>query len=232
MNTQNGQRILVVEDDEGVQRVLERLLERDGFTVTVASEGRAALAAVPDLGPDLLVLDLGLPDVNGFDLLRELRAATHAPIVVLSGRTDEADRVLALETGADDYVVKPFLNREFVARIRVRLRRPPAAETGSTVVRDHDLAVDVAAREVRLGGELLSLTAKEFDLLAHLVSQPRQVFSRSQLLEGVWRSSAEWQGESTVTEHIHRLRQKVGDDRITTVRGVGYRFDPAEARLS
>lgn len=232
MSTQNGQRILVVEDDDSLQRVLARLLERDGFVVTALGEGRAAISAVPTLRPDLLVLDLGLPDMNGFDLLRELRAATHAPIIVLSGRTDEADRVLALETGADDYVVKPFLNREFVARIRVRLRRPPAAESASTIVRDHDLTVDIASREVRLGGGLISLTAKEFDLLAHLVSQPRQVFSRAQLLEGVWRSSAEWQGESTVTEHIHRLRQKVGDDRITTVRGVGYRFDPAEARLS
>ena len=215
MSTQNGQRILVVEDDDSLQRVLARLLERDGFVVTALGEGRAAISAVPTLRPDLLVLDLGLPD-----------------IIVRSGRTDEADRVLALETGADDYVVKPFLNREFVARIRVRLRRPPAAESASTIVRDHDLTVDIASREVRLGGGLISLTAKEFDLLAHLVSQPRQVFSRAQLLEGVWRSSAEWQGESTVTEHIHRLRQKVGDDRITTVRGVGYRFDPAEARLS
>ena len=232
MSMQNGQRILVVEDDESMQRVLARLLERDGFVVSAVGEGRAAVPAVSTLQPDLLVVDLGLPDINGFDLLRELRALTNAPIIVLSGRSDEADRVLALETGADDYVTKPFLNREFVARIRVRLRRPPAAESVSSVVRDHDLAIDVAAREVRLGDELLSLTAKEFDLLAHLVSQPRQVFSRAQLLEGVWRSSAEWQDESTVTEHIHRLRQKVGDDRITTVRGVGYRFDPAAARLS
>lgn len=236
MNTQHGQRILAIEDDEGLQRVLARLLERDGFDVTTTGEGRAALALLSTVQPDLVVMDLGLPDVNGFDLLREVRSTTGAPIIVLSGRSDEADRVLALETGADDYVVKPFLNREFVARVRVRLRRSLSGEraTGDhpSILRDRDLSIDLAAREVRLADELLSLTAKEFDLLCHLASAPRQVFSRSQLLEGVWQSSAEWQGESTVTEHVHRLRQKVGSERIATVRGVGYRFDPADARLS
>lgn len=231
MTTQKGHRILVVEDDEAMQRILTRLLERDGFTVETSGEGGEVERRLVSFRPDLVVLDLGLPDVNGFDLLRDLRGSTEVPIIVLSGRSDEADRVLALETGADDYVVKPFLNREFVARVRVRLRRPPAVERYDHIVRDRELSVDVAAREVRLGDDLLSLTAKEFDLLSHFVSAPRQVFSRAQLLEGVWRSSTDWQAESTVTEHVHRLRQKLGDERITTVRGVGYRYDPMESAL-
>lgn len=236
MSTHYGQRILVVEDDTGVQRVLTRLLEREGFLVTSLGAGRAALDQVSTIRPDLVVMDLGLPDINGFDLLRELLAVTETSIIVLSGRAEEADRVLALEMGADDYVVKPFLNREFVARVRARLRRPsgssPPLVDRDPLIRDDDLTVDVAAREVRLADELLALTAKEFDLLQHLASSPRQVFTRSQLLECVWQSSGDWQGESTVTEHVRRLRQKVGEDRITTVRGVGYRFDPLGARLA
>ena len=222
--------MLVVEDDRSLQRVLERLLRRDGLDVTTVGLGAELIPAVEALDPGVIVLDLGLPDVNGFDLLRSLRLDHDIPVIVLSGRSDESDRVLALELGADDYVVKPFLNREFVARVRVRLRRPPG-RPDRRAVRDADegLQVDPRSREVVLDGETVALTAKEFDLLQYLMESPRQVFSRAQLLDAVWDSSAEWQAESTVTEHIHRLRQKVGGDRIVTVRGVGYRFDPVVA---
>ena len=227
-----GQRVLVVEDDRAVRRVLEELLTRDGFCVTAVGAGLDVLPAVRSGCPGVVLLDLGLPDVNGFDLLRELRAVHDVPVIVLSGRADEADRVLALELGADDYVVKPFLNRELVARVRARLRRPPVRRDpgGAVAVAHGGLEVDTRSREVVLDGQAVPLTAKEFDLLEFLMTSPRQVFSRSQLLHAVWNSSGEWQTDATVTEHIHRLRQKVGGDRIATVRGVGYRYEPLEVR--
>ena len=222
-----GHRVLVVEDDPAVLRVLGELFRRDGLESIGVRTGAEAEPAIASFEPDVVILDLGLPDVNGFDLLRTVREQHGIPIIVLSGRADESDRVLALELGADDYVVKPFLNRELVARVRVRLRRPPALADPAPARRgDRGLTVDPVSREVLLDGAVVSLTAKEFDLLEFLVSSPRQVFNRSQLLDAVWRSSPEWQTENTVTEHIHRLRQKVGGDRIVTVRGVGYRFDP------
>lgn len=225
-NAREMHKVLVVEDDGDLLRVLGELLRRDGLDVTgvrTAADADAALAA--DV-PDVVVLDLGLPDRNGFDLLRDIRSRHDVPVIVLSGRADESDRVLALEFGADDYVVKPFLNREFVARVRVRLRRPPAPTVRNDTLGDDGLSIDPASREVLLGGQAVALTAKEFDLLEFLAGSPRQVFSRSQLLTSVWQSSPEWQNENTVTEHVHRLRQKVGSDRIATVRGVGYRYEP------
>lgn len=224
-----GQHVLVVEDDRAVRRVVEELLTRDGFVVTVLATGLEVIPALRSADAGVVLLDLGLPDVNGFDLLREIRAAFDVPVIVLSGRADEADRVLALELGADDYVVKPFLNRELVARVRARLRRAVAvpAQSGARATGDDGLHLDPLSREVVREGELVALTAKEFDLLEFLMASPRQVFSRSQLLDAVWNSSGEWQTENTVTEHIHRLRQKVGSERIATVRGVGYRFEPA-----
>jgi two-component system phosphate regulon response regulator PhoB len=222
-----GGRVLVVEDDGAVARVLQELLRRDGLEVEAVRTGAQAGPAVRDFRPDVVILDLGLPDVNGFDLLRELRRTSQVPVIVLSGRADESDRVLALELGADDYVVKPFLNGELVARVRVRLRRPPApASPTSAALGDDGLSVDPVSREVHLDGAPVALTAREFDLLQFFLTSPRQVFSRGQLLDVVWKSSSEWQTENTVTEHVHRLRQKVGGQRIVTVRGVGYRFDP------
>lgn len=230
MSSEGGgqDRVLVVEDDPSMQRALTELLRRDGFAVHGVRTGGEAPDAVEQFVPDLVILDLGLPDMSGFDVLRALRATHQIPLVVLSGRADETDRVLALELGADDYVVKPFLNRELVARVRVRLRRPPANvdQAVSAAVTADGLVVDTGAREVTLDGAGIELTAKEFDLLAYLVQSPRQVFSRGQLLGAVWQSSAEWQTEATITEHVHRLRQKLGADRIVTIRGVGYRFDP------
>jgi len=222
--------VLVVEDEDTIREVLAELLRRDGFEVATCATGAAVLPALGTYPPDLVLLDLGLPDINGFDLLRSIRERTGVPVVVLSGRDSESDRVLALELGADDYVVKPFLTRELVARIRAHLRRNGGG-TGEPsgrgeVIAAGALRIDAQTREVTLGADGVELTAKEFDLLRFLASSPRQVFTRDQLLERVWGSSADWQHGATVTEHVHRLRQKVGSARIATVRGVGYRFEP------
>jgi DNA-binding response OmpR family regulator len=222
-----GACVLVVDDEPAIREVLAELLRRDGFAPHTCATGAAAVPAVSAMAPEVVLLDLGLPDVNGFDLLRSIRSRTEAAIIVLSGRGSESDRVLALELGADDYVVKPFLTRELVARIRAHLRRAAARVdrfAGPLVV--GDMEIDPLSREVTVAGEPVSLTAREFDLLHFLASSPRQVFSRDQILEHAWGSSIVWQQDATVTEHVHRLRQKVGAERIVTVRSVGYRFEP------
>ena len=225
-----GACVLVVEDEVAIRDVLSRLLDRDGFAPRACATGAEALSLLDVAGPEVVLLDLGLPDVNGFDLLRTIRSRSDAAVIVLSGRASESDRVLALELGADDYVVKPFLTRELVARIRAHLRRaapapaPADPPDGGLVV--GDLRIDPRTREVTVAGEAVTLTAREFDLLHFLASSPRQVFSREQILEHAWGSSVAWQQDATVTEHVPRLRQKVGADRIATVRSVGYRFEP------
>jgi DNA-binding response OmpR family regulator len=173
-----------------------------------------------------------LPEIDGYSILAELRKRDDIPVILLTARTEETDRVLGLELGADDYVVKPFSPRELAARVRTVLRRvgrsgPP---TPSESLVFDGLEIDGRSREVRVDGELVELTAKEFDLLAYLASAPRQVFSRGQLLEQVWDSSTDWQDASTVTVHIRRIRRKIERDPneprwITTVWGVGYRFE-------
>jgi len=228
-----GACVLVVEDEVAIRDVLSRLLDRDGFAPRTCATGAEALALLDAAGPEVVLLDLGLPDVNGFDLLRTIRSRSDASVIVLSGWASESDRVLALELGADDYVVKPFLARELVARIRAHLRRaapgPAPAEQPDGGVVVGDVRIDPRTREVSVAGEAVTLTAREFDLLHFLASSPRQVFSREQILEHAWGSSVEWQQDATVTEHVHRLRQKVGADRIATVRSVGYRFEPRVA---
>jgi len=224
--------VVVVEDDAAIRDALCELLRRDGFEVRACPDGASLLPTVAAVDPDVVLLDLGLPDVNGFDLLRALRDVSAVTVIVLSGYASESDRVLALELGADDYVVKPFLARELIARIRAHRRR--AAERhgpAGDVVSVGDLRLDLASRDVTVAGVPVALTAREFDLLAHLASAPRRVFSREQLLAAVWASSPEWQQEATVTEHVHRLRQKLGGGRIATVRGVGYRLEPLAAAV-
>lgn len=219
--------MLVVEDDASVRGVLCELLRRDGFEVHACADGSTVLPALAAVRADVVLLDLGLPDVNGFDLLRALRDVSPVPVIVLSGYASESDRVLALELGADDYVVKPFLARELVARIRAHRRRASErAAAAEDVVVAGDVRVDRSTREVEVAGEAVALTAREFDLLSFLVDSPRRVFTRDQLLRDVWGSSGDWQQAATVTEHVHRLRQKLGAGRIATVRGVGYRFEP------
>ncbi|MFC5063870.1 response regulator [Actinomycetospora atypica] len=224
-------RVLVVDDDEAVRTLASWQLESDGFAVDQAADGAEALGAIAAARPDLVVLDLTMPGVGGLDVLRRVRTAPATeslPVIVLSGRSGETDRIVGLDLGADDYLVKPFSPGELAARVRSVLRRArPATAAPVTAGR---LRVDVAARETAVDGDPVELTAREFDLLAFLVAHPRQVFTRAQLLAQVWCSEG-WQSEATVTEHVHRLRHKLGLDpaappRIRTVRGVGYQLDP------
>jgi two-component system, OmpR family, phosphate regulon response regulator PhoB len=222
--------ILVVDDDLELVDVVRTALEREGFAVDDASDGATALDKIADDAPELVVLDLGLPKVRGLDVLRRVRADTAVPVIVLSGRSDEADRIVGLELGADDYVVKPFSPRELVARVRSVLRRSRTTN-GPSTLSFPELELDLASREVRVREQHVELRRREFDLLAFLCASPRQVFTREQLLRHVWDSEPEWQGVGTVSEHVHRLRAKVEVDparprRIVTVRGVGYRFVP------
>ena len=221
-------RVLVVDDEPTVREVVARYLERDGYTVREVADGDEVAEAIETFRPDLIVLDVMLPHRSGLDVLRDV--GSRVPVILLTARTDETDRVLGLELGADDYVVKPFSPRELVARVRSVLRRAQAP-TGSTLLQFDDLVIDTAAREVRVAGEVVALTAKEYDVLAHLAAHPRQVFSRAQLLASVWDSSPEYQDPATVTVHVRRLRNKIEHDPehprfIATVWGVGYRFEP------
>ncbi len=222
--------ILVVDDDLDLVDVVRTALEREGFVVDDAGDGATALTKIASDAPELVVLDLGLPKVRGLDVLRQVRVDNAVPVIVLSGRGDEADRVIGLELGADDYVVKPFSPRELVARVRSVLRRSQAPQRHGRLAFG-DLELDLTSREVWSRGEAVELRRREFDLLAYLCASPRQVFTRDQLLRHVWDSGAEWQGVGTVSEHVHRLRAKVEVDparpcHIVTVRGVGYRFVP------
>ncbi len=221
-------RVLVVDDEPTVRDVVARYLERDGYTVREVCDGSEVAAAVEAFQPDLIVLDIMLPGRSGLDVLRDL--AHRVPVILLTARIDETDRVLGLELGADDYVVKPFSPRELVARVRSVLRRA-SAPAGPAVLHFDQLSIDITAREVSVGGTTVALTAKEFDLLTHLASHPRQVFSRAQLLAAVWDSSPDFQDPATVTVHVRRLRNKIERDPeqprwISTVWGVGYRFEP------
>jgi DNA-binding response OmpR family regulator len=222
--------VLVVDDEPMVREVVARYLERDGLAVHQAGDGAQALDWLAGNRPDLVVLDVMLPGVDGLSILRRVRDDGDVPVILLTARTEEVDRVLGLELGADDYVIKPFSPRELAARVRSVLRRTRAG--AATEALDFgDLRVDVGAREVTVGGRHVSLTPKEFDLLAFLARSPRRVFSRRQLLAGVWDSSPDYQDGATVTVHIGRLRQKLEVDPdeprwLSTVWGVGYRFEP------
>jgi two-component system, OmpR family, response regulator RegX3 len=213
-------RVLIVEDEDAIAEPLAEGLRREGFDVARAATGTEALAATP---ADVVLLDLRLPDLDGFDVCRELRARSAVPIIVVTARGEEADRVVGLELGADDYVVKPFGLRELIARIRAVTRRA-RGEHGGTPVRIRELEVDVRARRATLSGRDLELTQKEFDLLAALARDPGAVFSRRRLLEDVW--DTRWYGSSkTIDVHIAAVRRKLGDPSwIETVRGVGFRL--------
>jgi DNA-binding response OmpR family regulator len=219
-----------VDDEPMVREVVTRYLEHAGCTVTVAVDGAEALQTLRERGFDLVVLDLMLPSVDGLSVLRELRRSSTTPVILLTAKGDEGDRVSGLELGADDYVVKPFSPRELVARVSSVLRRI-AAPVPPDTLRFGDLEIDEVTREVRMAGTAVVLTRREFDLLAFLARAPRQVFTRAQLLDHVWDSSPEWQDPATVTVHMGHLRQKLEPDpgrprRLVTVRGVGYRFEP------
>ena len=224
-------RVLVVEDDRTVAEVVTRYLEREGFAVESVGDGNEALARADAQLPDLVVLDIMLPGLDGLEVCRRLRSRAPIPVVMLTARGSEEDRVLGLELGADDYVAKPFSPRELTARVKAVLRRAgsPLGEVDSAGTVEHDgIQIDLGAREARVRGEPATLTAREFELLAFLVRRPRQVFRRDELLEHVWGYT--YGDTATVTVHIRRLREKIEDDpsaprRIATVWGVGYRFD-------
>ncbi len=225
-------RILVVEDEPVVIEVVERYLQREGYTVLTASDGETALKTYMESRPHLVVLDLMLPKLGGMEVCRRIREQSRTPVIMLTARGDEMDRIAGFETGADDYLAKPFSPRELVARVKAVLRRSyddATADPGGRVV-SGDVAIDPRARTVEVGGRQVDLTAREFDLLHFLVGNAGAVFSREQLLERVWKY--EWYGDaSTVTVHIRRLRMKVERDpenprHIKTVWGIGYRWEP------
>jgi len=225
-------RIMIVDDDRTLAEVVSRYLVRDGHRVDCLHDGEAALRRMDQELPDLVVLDLMLPGIDGLEVCRWLRARWPIPVVMLTALGEETDRVVGFETGADDYVTKPFSPRELALRVRSVLRRARgdglAAAPATGVINDGDLAVDLGAHEVRLGTALLSLTSREYDLLVFLMRHPRQAFTREQLLAQVWNWS--FGDTSTVTVHVRRLREKLEPDpalphRIVTVWGVGYRYE-------
>ena len=226
--------ILVVDDDPTVAEVVARYLLRAGYSVERAADGRTALERVARTRPDLLVLDLMLPEIDGLEVCRRLRAdpaGRGVPVVMLTAKGDEHDRILGLELGADDYVTKPFSPRELVLRIQSVLRRSaaPTPPPSPELLRAGDLVLDPGARRAHRAGRELALTLREFDLLAFLLQHPGTAFGREELMHRVW--GWDFGDMSTVTVHVRRLREKVEDDPaapclITTVWGVGYRFDP------
>lgn len=223
-----GPTALVVEDQPEIRAVIVETLERGGFVVVRATTLVEARDRLEAGAFDVVLLDVNLPDGSGLDLLRELVAGGRVPVVMLSSRGEEVDRVVGLELGAEDYIVKPFYPRELVTRVRRAAHR---GQSPSSVIDLGGLAVDVASREAWVEGRQLELTDREFDLLAHLARSPRRVFSRDELLRDVWRSSPEWQTPKTVTEHVRRLRHKVESDPtrpqwIITVGHAGYRLEP------
>jgi DNA-binding response OmpR family regulator len=222
-------RVLVVDDDETVRDVVRRYLELAGHEVTVAGDGEKALTLVAEAEPDLIVLDLMLPGIDGLEVCRRIRQRSLVPVVMLTALGEEENRIAGLQLGADDYVTKPFSPRELTLRVSSVLRRARAVPTQSPqVLTDVDLTLDAGARKAVLRGVDLSLTTREFDLLMFLMANAGTAFSRSQLLEKVW--GWDFGDQSTVTVHVRRLREKIElapakPVRIATVWGVGYRYD-------
>ena len=225
-----NQRIFVVDDEPQVREVLKLYLSREGFRVETATDGAAALAAFDVHPPDLVLLDLMLPQIDGLEVFKRLRSKCAVPIIMLTAKGEEIDRVLGLELGADDYIVKPFSPREVVARVKNVLRRAsPPADTASRALTYGALRIDPLTRGVQVGANKVELTAKEFDLLYFLAQHPGQVFTRAQLLDQVW--GYEFYGDaSTVTVHMRRVREKIEPNPaeplyLLTVWGTGYKFE-------
>lgn len=225
--------ILVVEDESSIAEVVSLYLKRAGFGVQVVSDGKQAMIAFQRQQPDFVILDLMLPEVDGLTLTRWLRDHSNVPIIMLTARRSEADRIAGLEMGADDYVVKPFSPQELVSRVRAvmrRLGREQADAESERALSFDGLSIDPLSRSVKVGGSETELTAKEFDMLFLLARHPRQVFTREQLLDRVW-GGAQYIDPGTVTVHVRRLREKLELDpshptRLLTVWGVGYKFEP------
>ncbi len=223
--------ILVVDDEPRIVQLVRDYLEHGGFTVLTASDGPSALRTARTGRPDLVVLDLSLPGVDGLDVARSLRREGVVPIIMLTARTEESDKLVGLELGADDYVTKPFSPKELVARVRAVLRRAEGAASASDFIRvGSDVELDVPRMEARFGGRRVDLTKSEFLIVSAMARQPGRVFTRSQLLDTV-RGVAFESYERAIDAHIKNVRKKVGSHYIETVFGVGYRFaEPAESR--
>ena len=225
MTAQPAGTVVVIEDDPHIADLVDLYLRRDGFRVLLARDGEQGLMVVNQEDPWIVVLDVGLPgQLDGFDVCRRIRAKGNIPVLFLTARDDEVDRILGLELGADDYLVKPFSPRELVARVHAILRRTRESAAPQEIVSVGDLEVDMRRREVRRSGEVVPLATREFDLLAFLSGNIGLALSRQQLLDGVW--GADWYGdERTVDVHVAQLRKKLGDSLpLATVWGVGYRF--------
>jgi DNA-binding response OmpR family regulator len=219
--------VLVVDDEPTVRDIVGQYLTRDGFRVVATGDGREVMDLVELESPDLVVLDIMLPGIGGLELCRAIRARRAIPVILLTARGEETDRIVGLELGADDYVTKPFSPRELVARVRAVLRRSVAGAAPERLVLG-DLEIDLPAREVRVGGRDVRLAAREFDLLAFLARNPRRVFTRDQIMQSVWGYTAAID-TGTLSVHVRRLREKIEDDpraprRIETVWNVGYRL--------
>jgi len=232
---QSGLRAMVVEDETSLATLLGNYLERDGFEVSVVLDGLKAVEIAREFDPDLVVLDLGLPGLDGIEVCRQLRTFSDAYVVMLTARTDEIDTLIGLSVGADDYMTKPFSPRELMARVQVMLRRPRHIGKDSDASQSRrfgPLIIDPDGRDVWLDGETVSLTRTEFDLLATLSERPSMAFSRRQLIDAVWDSN--WVGDPHLVDvHIGHLRRKLGGgsneaDFVRTVRGVGYRMGTGE----
>jgi DNA-binding response OmpR family regulator len=222
--------VLVVDDDATTRDVIVRYLEREGFEALQAEDGGRARAVIETAEPNLVILDLMLPGIDGLSVIRWMRTTGWTPVIMLTALGEETDRIVGLELGADDYVTKPFSPRELVARVRSVLRRSGTAAPTVERIETGDLVLDAAAREVRRGDAEVRLTAKEFDLLWFLARHPRHVFSRDQLMDRVW-GYDDGLDTGTVTVHVRRVREKIEDDpsdprHLETVWGVGYRFTP------
>jgi DNA-binding response OmpR family regulator len=224
--------ILVVDDEPNIADLVELYLRRDGFRVVKAANGEDGIRAVSDHRPRLVVLDVGLPDIDGLEVCRRLRTNSALPVIFLTARDTEVDRILGLELGADDYVTKPFSPRELTARVKAVLRRANGASSpmsAPALIETDDLRIDVAARQAFRAGELLALTAREFDVLVYLAARPRQAVSRDELLENVWGFT--YGDTATVTVHVRRIREKIEANpseprHLVTVWSVGYRWEP------
>jgi DNA-binding response OmpR family regulator len=217
--------VVVIEDDPHIADLVDLYLRRDGYRVLLADDGEKGLAIFRQEDPSIVILDVGLPGArDGFEVCRDIRARSSVPVLFLTARDDEVDRVLGLELGADDYLVKPFSPRELVARVRAILRRTREGPAQQDVIAVDGLEVDLRRREARCAGEAVALTTREFDLLAFLANNVGLALSRQQLLDGVW--GPDWYGdERTVDVHVAQLRKKLGSDLpLATVWGVGYRF--------
>ncbi len=216
--------ILVVEDEPNIADLVDLYLSRDGFRVLKQPTGEAGLATVRDQRPRLVVLDVGLPDIDGLEVCRRIRSTSAVPVIFLTARADEIDRVLGLELGADDYLTKPFSPAELVARVKAVLRRTDGAQA-QEIVQVGTVAVDVGRREIRVDETVVDFTTREFELLRYLAERPGRAMSRQQILDSVW--GPDWYGdERTVDVHIAQVRKKLGGAcAISTVRGVGYRLE-------